>query len=233
MAGVSKGRKLKKAREWHRPPLSQEGFARLIGTTRASLAKYETEAIQPPDDVIALAAKVCGIPHAWFFDGEETPPPEPPQVGPPLAVVSHGMRKIRYAGTVPAGDWGDPLSSDEMVEVDARFEHPKRYATRVSGDSCAPALLHGDFLIWHYDLNPQAGLIVLAQRRGDHACTVKQLKIDGDGVPHLLPINPDYKECTADGWGAIAKLIYVERQMPGGSGRVWFNFSGMRPEDIE
>lgn len=119
-------------------------------------------------------------------------------LGPPKIPVGFPLVQMRYAGEVPAGDWGDPLASEEFV-VDDRYEHPKRFVARVVGDSCWPALRQGDLTVWHHDLNPQYGLIVLAQRKGDHACTVKQLVWDAeDSRPRLAPVNPDYDDPFAD-----------------------------------
>ena len=119
---------------------------------------------------------------------------------------------IRLAGNVPAGDWGDPLASEEFVEVtDVKFAHPKRFAAYVIGDSCSPCLQPGDLTVWHVDNNPMYGRFVLAQRKGDHGCTVKELTFDVERNRHVLkPINPSYTEPEdGDGWGVIARLVGV------------------------
>lgn len=230
------GEKLRILRIHTKPPMKQVQLAKLLGVSQSLISKYESGGAYVPHSLVERISQATGVPVDWFYeDGDE--PPKFEETKPPLTepktLVSFGMHKIRYAGTVPAGDWGDPLESEEMVEVDARIEHPKRFACTVSGDSCEPALLHGDFTVWHQDFDPSPGLIVLAQRKGDHACTVKVLKLDELGRPHLVPLNPRYAEPQADGWGAIARLVYVERQMPGGVSRTWYNRAGLRPEHLE
>jgi transcriptional regulator with XRE-family HTH domain len=231
------GEKLRRAREAQIPPVTREELAAIQGedSNYARIVSYELGRSNPPKDLLAKVAARWNIPFEWFYDGQDNGVPrmEPEQqLGRPMVPVSHGTRRIRYAGIVPCGDWGDPLDSEEMVDVDARYEHPKRFAATVSGDSCSPALLHGDFTVWHYDLAPSPGLIVLAQRKGDHACTVKQLKMDSTGRPHLLPINPQYDEPPAgDGWGVIARLILVQRVV-GHAERQWYSRAGLRPEDL-
>jgi len=130
------------------------------------------------------------------------------------ALIPAGFKAlmIRLAGNVPAGEWGDPLSSEEFVEVtEVKFEHPKRFAAYVIGDSCFPSLQPGDLTIWHVDNNPMYGRFVLAQRKGDHGCTVKELTFDTERNRHVLkPINPSYSEPEdGEGWGVIARLVGV------------------------
>lgn len=229
------GSKLRLLRLHSRPPMKQADLARMLGVSQSLISKYESGGAFVPHGMVERLAELTGASVDWFYEDGEQPPvfeERTPPLSEPKALVSFGLHRIRYAGTVPAGDWGDPLDSEEMVEVDARIEHPKRFACTVSGDSCEPALLHGDFTVWHQDFNPAPGLIVLAQRKGDHACTVKVLKLDESGLPHLVPLNPRYSEPSAEGWGAIARLVYVERLMPGGVSRTWFNRAGLRPENL-
>lgn len=155
-------------------------------------------------------------------------------LGSPKIPVGFPTVRMRYAGEVPTGDWGDPLESEEFMEMDAQYEHPKRFCARVVGDSCYPALQPGDITIWHYDLSPPFQVIVLAQRRGDHGCTVKQLVYDPkEGRPRLKPVNPDHVEPgDGDGWGAIARLIAVLRSDDAPK-RTWFWEAGLRPEHLK
>ena len=228
---------MRRAREAQVPPVTREELAAIQGegSNYDRIVSYELGRSNPPKDLLAKVAARWNIPFEWFYDGLDNSIPRAetePALRGPLSTVSHGMRRLRYAGTVPCGDWGDPLDSEEMVDVDARYEHPKRFAATVSGDSCEPALMHGDFTVWHFDLAPSGGLIVLAQRKGDHACTVKQLKTDETGRHHLLPINPAYQEpAGGEGWGVIARLILVQRVV-GHAARQWYSRAGLRPEDL-
>jgi Peptidase S24-like len=131
---------------------------------------------------------------------------------------------------VPAStEWGDPLASEELIEVDGKYVNAKRFAATVTGDSCYPALHRGDLTIWESDPNASYGLIVLAQRNGDHGCTVKELVYDNEaGRSRLHPINPDYEDPDdGDGWGVIARLVAVVRQSDGPE-KSWFYPKGLR-----
>lgn len=155
-------------------------------------------------------------------------------LGSPKIPVGFPMVQMRFAGEVPTGDWGDPLSSEEFIEVEAQFEHPRRFAAKVVGDSCYPALQPGDVTIWHSDLSPRFNLIVIAQRKGDHACTVKQLVYDAEeGRPRLKPVNPAHDSPNdGDGWGVIARLVAVLRTQDGIK-KTWFGEDGLRPDNLK
>lgn len=149
----------------------------------------------------------------------------------PRIPVGFPLVAMRYAGEVPCStDWGDPLASEEFIEVEVQFEGPRRFAAKVVGDSCFPALQQGDITIWQQDFSPPYGTIVLAQRKGDHGCTVKQLTHDGQR-PHLTPVNPAHDEPgDFEGWGVVARLVAVLR--PGAIRRTWFSEHGMKPRDL-
>lgn len=153
----------------------------------------------------------------------------------PRWLVSYQPLQMRFAGVVPASsDWGDPLASEEMIEVDARYEHPKRFAAQLVGSSCWPALHQGDLTIWHTDEAPASGLIILAQNLPEHECTVKQLRLDSEGQAQLVPVNPNEKAPPIGdaGWYPIARLVAVIRAA-GRVERSWYNPAGLRAEDLE
>ena len=152
----------------------------------------------------------------------------------PKIPVGFPMAQIPFAGEVPcSAEWGDPLASEEFLEVEVQFEHPLRFAAKVVGDSCYPALWPGDITIWHADMNPPYGLVVLAQRKGDHGCTVKELEYDNQlGRPRLLPVNPSHEAPPdGDGWGVIARLVAVLRTIDG-LRRTWYLETGLRPKHL-
>lgn len=100
-----------------------------------------------------------------------------PELEEPMIPVGLPTAKIPYAGEVPAGNWGDPLESEDFCELDSKFVGPKRFCCRVVGYSCFPALQPADIVVWVADRNPPLGSIVLAQRSADNACTVKELAL--------------------------------------------------------
>lgn len=194
--------------------LSAAWLARQIGTSRQNLSNWLNGA--DPVDPTIWTRLLAAIPTAPLEN--------------PTIPVGFPLVQMPLAGTVPAGTWGDPLASEDFIEVEAKFEHRERFAARVIGDSCYPALQQGDLTIWHSDLSPQYGLIVLAQRRGDHGCTVKQLDYDESAArPVLRSINPAHlNPDDGDGWGAIARLVGVIRNHDGLE-QTWFLDKGLRP----
>lgn len=151
-----------------------------------------------------------------------------------VAYAPQPKARMRFAGLVPcSSDWGDPLQSEEIIEVSAQFGHPDRFAAKVVGESCWPALQPGDVTVWHRDLSPPFGVIVLAQRKGDHSCTVKKLEYDPkENRPRLVPVNTEYDAPDdGDGWGVIARLVGVERGVEAPM-RTWFWEPGLRPEHL-
>lgn len=158
-----------------------------------------------------------------------------PELDRPRIPVGFPKGRIPFAGEVPcSADWGEPLASEEFIEVEVQFEHPQRFAAKVVGDSCYPALHPGDVTIWHADMSPPFGLIVLAQRKGDHGCTVKRLEYDQDrGRPLLVPVNPAHKKPEdGEGWGVIARLVGVLRTTDGLK-KSWYLDSGLRQAHLQ
>lgn len=156
-----------------------------------------------------------------------------PELGPPKYPIAYASRSMPYAGVVPAGDWGDPLMSDDLLEVGLDVWKANRFLTTVAGDSCWPALQQGDEAMFETDAAPADGVIVLAQRRPDHAVTVKLLRLDERGRPRLVPVNPEYSEPqNGDGWHVIARLVCVKRESQDGAQRRIYHPRGIRPEHL-
>lgn len=198
-------------------------LAEAIGIPEGRYKNYEYGRAMAPNNVIRELRKL-GY-------GQKAAPVADTILGSPKIPVGFNMTPIPYAGEVPAGEWGDPLASEEFLEVEVKFEHSRRFAAKVVGDSCYPALQQGDVTIWHQDMNPPYGAIVLAQRKGDHGCTVKELRYE-DGRPVLHPVNPAYGEpADGDGWGVIARLVGVIRKVDGLE-RTWFLADGVRVKHL-
>lgn len=232
------GYKLRAARQSHPERPSQYKVAEQFGIKRPTYSAWETGENTPPTSAIRRIAEAWGLPLAWFFDGQDTPPPYgalpvESTVDRPRTLASYSPLLIRFAGIVPAGsDWGDPLASEEMIEVDAKFESPKRFAAQVAGNSCWPALVQGDLTIWHSDEAPAPGLIVLAQNT-EGGCTVKELALDENGLMRLVPINTDtHPPPDGDGWKPIARLVGVIRDAGDGIERTWYNPRGLRADGL-
>ncbi len=203
---------------------SMSWLATAVGTNRQSVQQWLVGETKPRDPAMWEKMRLALIGKAMAL-GDLDKPKIP---------VGFGMTQMRFAGEVPcAAEWGDPLSSDEFIEVEVQYEHPRRFAAKVVGNSCYPALRPGDITIWHSDTNPPYGLIVLAQQSGDHGVTVKQLDYEEKGQrPVLNPVNPaSGKPEDGDGWGVIGRLVAVIR-VEDGLRKSWYMESGMRPKHL-
>ena len=211
-------------------------LGKAVGATRQSVQQWLSEGARPRDpevlDRMVDALQRSGVAGALrssivkeYGLGE---------LDGPRAPATYPSAQIRFAGQVPCdSEWGDPLAAEELMEVEVQFGGPRRFGATVVGDSCYPALLPGDTTIWHADFSPTYGLIVLAQRKGDHGCTVKQLEYDAErGRPRLHPVNPAHGEPEdGEGWGVIARLVAVLRQEDGLK-KTWFLATGLRPRHL-
>ena len=214
--GVTDAERFKTARK--RMRLTQQEVADRLGVSRETVAAYEAGRVRVPakaqTELLAMDTGVNTLDR-------------------PRIPVTFEPQPMRYAGEVPAGDWGDPLASEDFIEVDPALFHSKRYAAKVVGPSCYPALHPGDLVIWHHDESPPYGMLVLAQRKEDHACTVKVLDWDAEtNQPILRPVNPDHEPAGAEGgWVAIARLVAVLRKIDGLELR-WYLPEGIRPRHL-
>ena len=217
---VKPGEKVERLLEQRDMSISR--LAKKIGKSRQSVHSWITGVSVPrTESEWQSIADVFGLSLEDLLDPRKDPTiiePATEILSRPLIPVGFKYIKLPFAGNVPAGEWGDPLASDEFIELEnANFEHPRRFAAYVVGDSCFPALQQGDLTIWHADTAPPYRTIVLAQRKGDHGCTVKEMLYDQErGRVILHPINERYDEpADGDGWGVIARLVGVVRERDG------------------
>ncbi len=111
---------------------------------------------------------------------------------------------------------GFPSPADDYVEKtldlhEHLIRHPAAtFFVRVSGDSMAPLICHGDILVVDRALTPYSGSIVIAAVNGE--LTVKRL-VERDGITMLVPDNESYQpialtpevDCTL--WGVVVHII--------------------------
>lgn len=228
MARGDIGRRIKEARRRFKGDgITQEELAGRLGVSQPRLSNWERGEHDPPREIVIEAAKALEVELAWLEFGTAT------DVDRPRFVASYATVEMRFAGDVPTGEWGDPLASEEPIEMEAKFDGLKRFVARVVGDSCFPALQQGDLTVWHQDFAPPYGKIVLAQRKGDHGCTVKQLAYDAEeGRPILKPVNPNHDSPPdGEGWGAIARLVGVVFKAAGAEISV-YKPEGVTPSDL-
>jgi phage repressor protein C with HTH and peptisase S24 domain len=206
--------------------LEQVELAQYIGKSRSSVAGYENGNPVPADTIALIRTSF-----------PESPPPPVTSTAVEIAAslaVEATYPEILYAGVVPCSqDWGDPLTSKEARPIEAKFAGKNRFLCKVTGDSCYPALKQGDLTVWEKDREPPYGVIVLAERIGDQACTVKELQYDESARrARLVPVNPSHGEPEdGDGWECAARLVGVLRQGDGPE-RTWYWPPGLRARHL-
>ncbi|MGB4270439.1 MAG: translesion error-prone DNA polymerase V autoproteolytic subunit [Spirochaetota bacterium] len=111
---------------------------------------------------------------------------------------------------------GFPSPADDYIEKtldlnEYLIHHPAAtFFVRVSGDSMAPLICHGDILVVDKALTPASGNIVIAAVDGE--LTVKRLVANGETMM-LVPDNEAYQpialtpqvDCTV--WGVVVHII--------------------------
>lgn len=111
---------------------------------------------------------------------------------------------------------GFPSPADDYVEKtldlhEHLIRHPAAtFFVRVSGDSMAPLITHGDILVVDRALTPYSGSIIIAAVNGE--LTVKRL-VEQNGTTLLVPENQSYEpialtpeiDCTV--WGVVVHII--------------------------
>jgi SOS-response transcriptional repressor LexA len=206
--------------------VTQEEMASKLGLERHTYKNYEYDGYIP--EPVLQRLRVMGF----------NPADEQPKTRKVLSkisnIVTHPYMRMRYAGELPAGEWADPLNSEEFEEVDAGLWKANRWCARIIGRSCYPALQPGDFCIFERNLAPQYGKIVVAQRK-DHAATIKQLLYDADKrAPILHAINSEEHEDAEceEGWGAIAMLVHVRWFDQDGGAWAFTRDDGIRAEQL-
>lgn len=227
--------KIRKARVYHRPPLSRDELALRIRKGSSTVGMYENGDRKPPEDIISRIADATGTPIAWFFDGADTLPPDampqimegvrepiaPYQAGAPNAspadlANSPQLNLVPYWGTVPAGDWERPTCEDgDTIQVSDQYEDLSGVrAVRVSGSSMEPRLLHGQLVLIKLSTEQRDGVITLAVNQ-DRELTLKVLRYSPDGW-ELHSINPEFGKSTAAEWSILGYAIGIEEVNPHG-----------------
>lgn len=210
---------LKKARQ--ASGLTQKKFAESVGYSRSAISMMETDKQAIPDSVIAKARQLVRNLPELPARGEADP-----NAGLPLFPVAFSKAEIPLYPAVPAGEWSEPLDTEDLVEVEAKFIGNGRFACRVRGDSMLPMLEPDDLAIFQKHEDPPIGTIIIA-RNGDGGATVKQLRHNGaDFTLHSL--NNRYQDATASQWEAVGFLVGIERNI-GGTVITYYNPRGLRP----
>lgn len=181
--------------------LTQEKLANMLSVTQANLSGWELGKWQPDQDALNKLADYFNVSVDYLLGREET------------TTSGRGV-KIPVYGEIAAGI---PIEAVEDI-IDFEEITPELAASgeflalSVKGDSMSPRIQNKDVVIIRRQESVENGEIAAVMVNGDSA-TLKQLKLDGDGI-WLLPLNPAYqpmfytkKECVEKPVRILGKMI--------------------------
>ena len=133
-----------------------------------------------------------------------------------VQVIAYQLLSLQAPLYLMAIKAGFPSPADDYVEKtldlhEHLIRHPAAtFFVRVSGDSMAPLIAHGDILVVDRALTPHSGSIVIAAVNGE--LTVKRL-VEQNGSSMLVADNDAYQpialtpqvDCTL--WGVVVHII--------------------------
>lgn len=234
------GARVRQAREAMPGKVGPTELSRRLGIPNPQrLSNWESGKHDPPYSILQAIARETGVSLQWLVTGQGSIAGKPPlavherrEVSDPRNIVTYDKVDMPYAGNLPAGDWSDPLESEEFEEVESRLWKRNRFCARIVGDSCHPALQRNDFVIFEASTSPIFGRIVVAER-SDHAATVKVLEWDAaTSGPVLRPVNPNVEPPDADEWRVIGFLVCATWRTIYGAEVTHYQEDGIRPEDL-
>jgi len=224
---LTPGQRLKLAREYHTPKMTQAKLADILGIDRTILAKYETKrADKVPPHLLMEVARVVGIRPEYFTDEVNEPPlryrlPDgglgigiSPGGGDPPAPANArggqpgvGRRVFPVLGS--AGASAFPLEpgdqADDWVEFsdDLYDRFRDQFAIRVWGDSAEPDMRHGDFVLVAKDPSFRLPGFFVVAKSPENEFVVKVSSPNGDTI-QLLSVNPKTPAVVVgDGWEMV------------------------------
>ena len=110
--------------------LSQPALAEAIGTTTATISRYETNDMHPPDPVVTRLAEFFRVTKTFLRDGDDS------------------SRRAPVVGLIGAGAEVLPVDEDlDLGGVDVPANWPDAFALLVQGDSMLPMYEQGGVLI--------------------------------------------------------------------------------------
>jgi phage repressor protein C with HTH and peptisase S24 domain len=230
---VEPGEKLKAAREYNSPYLTQAKLAKLLKVDTSTVGRWEASNHIPEDQLPRLADKL-GIDEAWFVDGSDELPPrrkvlkeESPNIKPvnpnAMSRMEASIREGLLVG-IPVWKGVRAGSSEECVfiepdEIDVReiplyltLGEPERHVLCIaSGMSMAPRIEHAERILVRLDPDVPVGHLVVA-RNPEGENFVKMLTKNGSALC-LESLNPDFEPIRElDGWdmrGGVTAILHT------------------------
>lgn len=211
------GLRVRRARLRQVPRVRQRDLDDLVGIPRGRTAHYENGRAAAPHGYLLAISKLWGIPIAWFFQNDDSQPPD--------SVAS--TRLLDGFGRVllkpDLGDW-NAADIDQFIEVDSKFLKPGAFAARMVGAALAPKVQHGDIVIFWPSNQARIGIMSLASAEKAEPMLVIPTHTK-NGV-HL--IDPGNGAAAKPEYSVSAFAVGIQRIMPEGDQSTLTNLTGIR-----
>ena len=183
------GQRIRKFRNIHN--LTTEELAERIGTTRATITRYENGVRKANQDVLFQLADIFNVSVDDFF-----PPRNNTVLSPSNIIYPEGLERVQIplVGTIACGN---PITAEENLEgyIEETFEKPvpsgTLFALRCKGQSMEPTIPDKAIVVIHEQPEVEDGEIAAVQIDHDTEATLKRVKHQGDMIL-LLPDNKEY-----------------------------------------
>ena len=182
--------------------LGQVEIAKLLDVGQSSYSRYESGATNIPTDILTKLADILDVSTDIILgrsEDEEKPQPET-SFGRPIQIEYQPVPEAEVMIPVVAslrcgfGSPGEPFTIIGKKPVPASMV--ERWGKEIvlieaAGDSMAPTILPGDFMVCYPSDWWEDGMIVVVNVNDSD--TVKRIYRTSDGGIDLVPDNPDYK----------------------------------------
>ena len=188
------GEKLREIRIWKN--MTQDDLAKVLGTSKQVISRYENNQRSPKVDVAQKYAKALNVPIEYLLDNDA--PINYAYSAPPASniIPMPTMRRIPLLGSIACGE---PILAQENLEGDVDLpDHVHAdFALRCRGDSMINArIFDGDIVYIRRQDKVEDGQIAVVLI-GDEA-TLKRVRLYPDHLS-LEPENPRYRPIVL--WG--------------------------------
>lgn len=189
------GKRIREFRNAHN--LTTEELAEEIGTTRATITRYETGARKANQDVLFKLADIFHVSVDDFF---------PPRNFSPTNNVIYSLPDTLQRVRIPViGEiaCGDPITAEENIDgyIEEIFEKPvpsgTLFALRCKGHSMEPTIPDKATVVIREQPTVEDGEIAAVLVDGDNEATLKRVKHQGNLVM-LMPDNKKYDPIILD-----------------------------------
>lgn len=170
--------------------ISVEQLAEMLGTTRATVTRYELGTRKANQDVLFKLAELFKISVDDFF------PPRKQQSAPSNIIYPSGLERVQIPliGEIACGD---PITAEENIDgyIEETFEKPipngTLFALRCKGHSMEPTIPDKAIVVIREQPDVEDDEIAAVQVDHDTEATLKRVKHQGDMIL-LMPDNKEY-----------------------------------------